>query len=111
MQLQENIEKFDAAGLGVVLVTYDAPALQSAFVNKHNISYPVLSDQDATTVLALGILNEEYAPGDGAYGIPHPGMFILDPDMQIKAKIFVEAYEQRVNADAVLEIAQQALKS
>lgn len=111
MQLQENIEKFDAAGLGLVLVTYDSPALQSAFVNKFNISYPVLSDQDATTVQALGILNEDNAPGDGAYGIPHPGMFILDTNMQVKAKIFVEAYSQRVNADAVLEVAQQVLGS
>lgn len=111
MQLQENIEKFDAAGLGLVLVTYDSPAMQSAFVNKHNISYPVLSDQDASTVKALGILNEEYSPGDGPYGIPHPGMFILDTNMQVKAKIFVDGYATRVGADAVLELAQQALGS
>lgn len=111
MQLQDNIQKFDAAGLGLVLVTYDSPELQSAFVNKFNISYPVLSDQDAATVQALGILNDEHAPGDRTYGIPHPGMFILDTNMQIKAKIFVEAYAQRVGADAVLDVAQQALGS
>ena len=111
MQLQENIERFEAAGLGVVLVTYDAPALQQAFIAKHQITYPVLSDIDAATVNALGILNDEYAPGEGAYGIPYPGMFILDPDMTIKAKIFVEAYAERVNADGVLQVAEAALDS
>ena len=32
---------------------------------------------------ALGILDENYQPGDEHYGIPHPGIFILDTNMQI----------------------------
>jgi len=109
VQLQEDIAKFEAAGLGIVLVTYDAPALQSAFVEKYEIEYPVISDKDAHTVTALGILNEENAPGDPAYGIPYPGIFVLGTDMRVKAKVFVEAYAQRVNSQAVLEIATNAL--
>lgn len=94
----------------MVLVTYDAPELQQAFVSKYQISYPVLSDLDAATVKALGIFNEEYQPGDRAYGIPHPGIFVLDPQMTVKAKIFVEAYAERVTADGVLQVAEAALK-
>ncbi|MFK7913848.1 MAG: redoxin domain-containing protein [Pseudomonadales bacterium] len=109
VQLQENIARFEAAGLSLVLVTYDTPELQQAFVSKFKISYPVLADQDTATVQALGILNDEYQPGDWAYGVPHPGIFILDPQMTIKAKIFVEAYAERVTADGVLQVAQAAL--
>ena len=109
MQLQSNIQQFEDAGLNIVLVTYDSPELQQKFIDKFNISFPVLSDQDAATVKALEILNEEYAPGDNAYGIPHPGIFVLDADMLVRGKIFVEAYAERVNSAGVLAVAKQAL--
>ncbi len=109
MQLQNNIKQFSDAGLNIVLVTYDAPELQQAFIDKFNITYPVLSEQDAATVKALGILNEEYAPGDGAYGIPYPGIFVLDAQMTVKAKIFVEDYAERVTSDGVLAVTREAL--
>lgn len=109
MQLQGEIGKFDAAGLGVVLITYDSPQLQQAFIEKHGIGYPVLSDVGAQTVQALGILNEEYAPGDSAYGIPHPGVFVVAPDNTIVGKVFVKAFAERVSADGVLAAATEAL--
>lgn len=109
MQLQQNIEAFDEAGLNIVLVTYDSPELQQAFIDRHNITFPVMSDQDAATVKALGILNEDYVPGDSNYGIPYPGIFIVDADMTVQAKIFVEKYAERVTSDGVLAVARQAL--
>ncbi len=109
MQLQNNLQKFDDAGLSIALVTYDSPELQQVFIDKYNIEFPVLSDLNAATVNALEILNEEHTPGAPHYGIPHPGIFILDTDMTIRAKIFVEAYAERVDADGVLLAAKQAL--
>jgi len=110
VQLQSKLQAFHDAGIGVVAFTYDKPQLQQAFVDKNNISYPFLSDVNAYTVQALGILNEENEPGDGSYGIPHPGIFILDPDMEIVGKIFVDGYEKRVSADAVLVYAKERLR-
>ncbi len=109
VQLQHNIQAFRDAGIAVVALTYDEPHLQQAFVDKNHIDYPFLSDVDAYTVTALGILNEKYQPGDGSYGIPHPGIFILNPDLEIVGKIFVDGYEKRVNAQAVLAYAQERL--
>jgi peroxiredoxin len=96
VQLQEQIDAFREAGLGVVAMTYDAPALQQAFVARHGITYPMLSDVDATSVRALGILNTDHQPGDSAYGIPYPG-------------VFVEAYSTRVDAEGVLRLARDTL--
>ena len=76
VQLQGLVNEFRAAGIGVVALTYDAPQLQQAFIDQNGITYPFLSDIDAYTVSALGILNEKYVPGDSAYGIPHPGKAI-----------------------------------
>ena len=109
VQLQENITPFTEAGIAVVALTYDTPNLQQVFVAKHGISYPLLSDIDATSVKALDILNTEYTPGDDAYGIPYPGVYVVNPDMKIVGKIFVEGYRTRVDAQGVFDYALQVL--
>ena len=110
MELQENLEGFEQAGIGVAAMTYDAPEDQQAFIEDYAIRYPFLSDIEARSVLALGILNEKYQPGDSAYGIPHPGVFVLNPDMCIVGKIFVEPYSVRVDAAGVLSYADSVLQ-
>jgi peroxiredoxin len=109
VQLQESLQSFQDAGLGVVAVTYDSPEAQARFVASRGLEYPMLSDVDAATVNALGIRNVEYEPGHSAYGIPYPGIYVLDGDLVIREKIFVEGYETRVGADDVLQIARRAL--
>jgi peroxiredoxin len=109
VQLQENLRKFTDAGLGVVVLTYDAPEAQEQFIAARGIEYPMLSDVEAASVIALGILNAEYQPGHSAYGIPHPGIYVLDGSATIRAKLFVEGYQARVDADDVLAVARRAL--
>lgn len=109
VQLQENMEGFDRAGIAVVALTYDAPELQQAFIQQNGISYPMLSDIDATSVKALDILNTKYQPGDDHYGIPYPGIFVVAPDMTIVGKIFLDGYSKRVDAAGVLLYAREEL--
>ena len=105
VQLQSSLQAFNDAGIGVVALTYDQPDLQQAFIDKNSIGYPFLSDVDAYTVKALGILSEKNQPGDRAYGIPHPGIFIVTPDLKIVGKIFVDGYQKRVSSESVLAYA------
>lgn len=109
MQLQEQTADFEEAGIGIVAITYDSPELQQVFIDAASITYPLLSDIDATTIRTLGILNEQYEPGDIAYGIPHPGVFVIDPGMKITGKIFVEDYQVRVDGEGTLAYALQVL--
>ncbi|MEZ5571439.1 MAG: redoxin domain-containing protein [Halioglobus sp.] len=109
IQLQEHKADFDAAGIGMVAITYDAPELQKAFIDRFNITIPVLSDIDALSFKTLGILNENYSPDDFQYGIAHPGMIIIDPDNHVVGKLFVESYSTRVDAVASLNFAKNAL--
>ena len=109
VQLQKHQEAFSTAGIRIIALTYDAPELQQAFVDKHSIRYPFLSDVDAFSVKALGILNEEYAPGDGAYGIPHPGIFVLNNEQTVVGKLFLDGYQKRVTAESVLAYANSVL--
>ena len=109
IQLQEHKAGFDQAGIGMVAITYDDPVLQQVFVDKFGIQYPILHDVDTMTFKTLGILNEEYAPGDSAYGIPHPGMIVIDRNGIIVGKQFLEAYSVRVDSAAALAYAREAL--
>ncbi len=107
--MQESVEDFAEAGIGIVVITYDAPELQQAFVDAGGITYEFISDIDAATILALGILNEDYVPGDDAYGIPHPGVFVLNPAGEIVGKVFIESFRERVDGPGTLAYALELL--
>jgi len=109
IELQQHKAAYDEAGIGVVAITYDAPALQQAFIDKWDIQYPILHDVDALSFKTLGILNESYQPGDDAYGIPHPGAIVIDPRGKVVGKLFLEAYSVRVDALSALAFARDAL--
>ena len=66
VQLQENSELFSKAGISIVALTYDPPELQQIFIDRHDISYPLLSDIDAKSVISLDILNTNYQPGQSS---------------------------------------------
>jgi peroxiredoxin len=109
IQLQENKAGFDAAGVGMVAISYDDPVLQQAFIEKFDITIPVVSDDNALSFKTLGILNKNYKPGDFQYGIPHPGMIVIDSQGKVVGKLFLEAYSSRIGAAAALAFAKTAL--
>jgi peroxiredoxin len=109
IQLNGYHQAFEEAGIGLVAITYDAPELQQAFAAAHGITIPILSDVDALSFKTLGILHEGYQPGEHHYGIPHPGMIVVDEDGLVVGKLFLEAYSSRVGSDATLAYARKAL--
>jgi peroxiredoxin len=109
IQLQAHKAGFDAAGIGMVGITYDDPVLQQAFIDKFGITIPILSDINALSFKTLGILNEQYQPGDTQYGIPNPGMIIIDAQGLVVGKLFLEAYSSRVDSAAALAFARTTL--
>jgi peroxiredoxin len=109
IQLQQHRDEFEAAGIGMVAITYDDPLLQQAFIDKFDITIPVLSDIDGLSFKTLGILNDQYQSGDFQYGIPYPGMIIINPRGEVVGKLFIEAYSSRVDSAAALAFAVKIL--
>jgi peroxiredoxin len=93
----------------MVAITFDTPENQRPFIDAASVTYPFLSDVDAATMGALGILNEEYPPGDDMHGLPYPGIYVLNPEQEIVGKIFVERYQIRVDAPTTLAYAKELL--
>lgn len=108
-QIGTVADDFTAAGLGLVMITYDTPNQQRAFIKQHNISYAVISDIEAFTMNALGILREDYPKHHKHYGLPYPGSFTVTPDGKIVGKWFLEGYSTRIGATNLLEQSLQAL--
>ena len=109
IQLQEQKAGFDAAGIGLVAITYDDPQVQQQFIDRFGITIPVLSDRGGLSFRTLGILNEQYRRGDLQYGIPYPGMIVITPAGEIAGKLFLEAYSKRVDSAAALAFARDRL--
>ena len=82
-------------------MTYDSLEILVGFHDEQNLQYPLLHDENAKHVNALGIRNEDYAEGHQNYGIPRPGILFITPDGTIKAKFAVPGYRSRPGFDAL----------
>ena len=103
-QLIEVEDQLNALGFNVATMTYDPVAVLTEFAADHDADFPLLSDApNYENVKAMGILNAQYAPGERPYGIPYPGIFILDENGIIRAKFAEEDYKVRPSFSLVLE--------
>jgi len=74
---------------------YDSPAALARFSKKYEISYPVLSDPESSAIIQLGLLNPTYDPSTKYYGVPYPGVFLIDSQGIILKKFAEKNYRDR----------------
>ena len=103
VQLQRDLKAIEEAGVQVVGLSYDEPAVLKRFSDKAKIGFPMLSDPEGKTIEAYHIRNE--AAKGKAEGVPNPGTFILDQNGVIRAKLFLDGYRDRHTTDALIEAA------
>jgi hypothetical protein len=78
-----------AKGLGMVMITYDSPAILADVARRRGITFPLLSDADSR------IIRE--------FGIPFPGTFVVDRRAIVKARFFEEAYQERTTVASIMQ--------
>jgi peroxiredoxin len=103
VQLQGDLKSIEEAGVQVVGISYDSPAVLKSFSDRAKIVFPLLSDPDSKTIDAYHIRNT--AARGKADGVPNPGTFILDGEGVIRSKLFLEGYRDRHTADALIKAA------
>lgn len=101
-EVNGRIEDFRRLGYEVVAISVDTVDLVKRFHDAGQIRYPILADAKGTITAALGIRDSNYPPGTDAYGVPQPGIFILDRNRLIVAKFFEQGYRTRPDLDKVL---------
>ena len=106
MQLTDIAEQFEAIGVSVVAMTYDPIETLKEVSEDEGIRFTLLRDEDITHVNRLGILNDtDYEPGQLAYGVPYPGIFLISSDGIIRAKFAEESYRDRPDFSDILAAA------
>ena len=83
-------------------MSYDKLSVLKSFHQEQSLGFPLLQDVDAKHVNAYGVRNEEYAAGHRAYGIPHPGILLIDPQGVVRAKFAVPGYRERPPFEEIL---------
>jgi AhpC/TSA family protein/cytochrome c biogenesis DsbD-like protein len=102
VQLQQNLEQFEAANVAVFAISYDPRDSQQAFAEEFGITYPLLADPNHAVIEATGILNTLVEPEENVYGIPFPGSFVIGTDGAVEEKLFFQNYRTRASAATVL---------
>lgn len=100
--MEQNLEAVRKQGLGVVAISYDSAGALKDFADRKHITYPLLSDPESRIIRAYGILNETVKPVTPAYGIPYPGVYVVDVQGKIISKYFEDDYADRVSTADIL---------
>lgn len=96
IELNNHSSDFTKLGYGLAAISYDNVSILEKFAQQQNISYPLLSDQKVATMKSYNIVNNDYSVGDDNYGIPYPGVVVIDKAGNISQKHFFEGYRNRV---------------
>ena len=105
MELQDHIEEFERHGVQAVGLLYDSPQTLDRFTRKHRLTFPLVSDRGSKVIRELGLLNREYDPATRYFGVPYPGIFLLDSSGTIVAKFAEKDYRKRPLFDDLLQAA------
>jgi len=105
IELNNHAEQFRKLGYGLAAISYDSTAVLKTFSEQKNIRFPLLSDQNVKTMSAYNIVNSKYAVGDDNYGIPYPGVVVIDKTGKVVDKHFFKGYKNRVKfSDLYLQL-------
>jgi len=88
------------AGYGLAAISYDSTETLRAFADRHQITFPLLSDAGSKTIDAWGLRNT--AATGRTVGIPHPGTFMIDRAGTIVSRAFEQPYQERRSATSLL---------
>ena len=105
VSLKEVGDEFRALGFGIATITYDSTDILKLAEQDFGINFHMLQDVEIKHVNAFGILNTDYSPGDFAYGVPQPGVMLINPEGIIEVKFAEENFRERPDWADVLEAA------
>lgn len=102
MELQDRLAELKSQGLTVVAVSYDPVETLAKFAADRKITYPLLSDRGSAIIRRYNLLNDSVERESRAFGVPHPGTFMLDASRRVTSRFFEERYQERSTAASIV---------
>lgn len=84
VDFQDNSADFSAAGYQVIGISPDKPAKLAKFRDKEHLTFPLLSDEDKTTLETYGAYGEKKLYGKTVTGVIR-STFVIDEDGRVAA--------------------------
>ena len=75
----------------------------ASFVERKQVSFTLLSDPKSEVIDRYGLRDPAYPPGNRAYGVPRPIIFVIGRDGVIRAKLYEESFKNRPPLSLVLK--------
>ncbi len=90
---RDRMPDYEQAGIKVYGVSLDSPESHRQFREKHNLNFPLLTDENGQAAEALGVLGDR--------GVANRATFLLDAEGAI-SKVYPEVSPE-THADGILE--------
>jgi peroxiredoxin len=94
--------EIEKRGYRLAGLSYDSPEILETFNAKRHPTYTLLSDAKSEIIDRYNLRDPQYPPGNRAYGVPRPIIFVLDPQGVIKAKLFEESFKNRPPVSSII---------
>lgn len=105
---RDSIEKLDALNCTVVGVSADSIGSHKNFIEKHNLPFTLLSDEEQVVIKAFGVLQTKSFMGREYVGIART-TFLIDPEGVIK-KVY-ESVNPLTHVGTVIKDLEEILRS
>ena len=102
MDLNTAVAGMESRGYKLAGISYDMPEIQKTFIERRMIHYTLLSDPKSEIIDRYKLRDPQYPPGNLAYGVPRPIIFILDRNGMIRSKLYEESYKVRPPVTAIV---------
>ena len=102
MELERNQEALAREGLKSAAVSYDTVEILKNFSDRRGVHYPLLSDPESKIIRAFGLLNTSLKSDSPIYGVPRPGLLLVDENGVVKEKFFEDDYRERYTVAGIL---------
>lgn len=92
---RDRMPDYEQAGIKVYGVSLDSPESHRQFREKHNLNFPLLTDEDGRAAQALGVLGDR--------GVANRATFLLDSEGKISriySEVSPETHADEILADA-----------
>jgi len=102
IDMNSGAAEIEKRGYRIAALSYDSPETLKAFADKREISFTFLSDPKSEVIDLYKLRDPQYPPGNRAYGVPRPIIFILDKGGIIRSKLYEESFKVRPPVSAVI---------
>ena len=103
--IQQNLDKFNAAGIRPVAISVDSPETSRDIAQKNGFTFTILSDPNAVAIRAYDLVHT--GAGEDGGDLARPAEFLLDSSGTVRWANLTGNYWKRATPEQMLEAAKR----